>query len=219
MARRYPKRPVVAVGALVVKEGFLLLARRGKEPYVGKWSLPGGVVRTGEGLKEAVKRELKEECGVEVEIENASEVVERLVRDEEGRIQYHYVIIDYLATWRGGEVKASSDLLEARWVNVSDLHRYELTDGTLEVIERLLARVGKGSMVVSVNGKPREVEEGWSIAKLLETLQLNPLRVAVVLNQEIVKRQHYGATFLKEGDKVEIVTIMAGGGRDDRDQR
>lgn len=65
---------------------------------------------------------------------------------------------------------------------------------------------------MSVNGKPLEVEEGWSIARLLETLQLHPLRVAVVLNQEIVKRQHYETTLLKEGDKVEIVTIMAGGG-------
>lgn len=128
----------------MVKGGLILLARRGKEPDVGKWSFPGGVVRTGESLKEAVKRELKEECGVEVEVEDASEVVERLVRDEEGRIQYHYVIIDYLAPWRGGELMASSDLLEARWVNLGDLHRYELTDGTLEVIERLLARVGKG---------------------------------------------------------------------------
>lgn len=143
MARRYPERPVVAVGALVVKEGLILLARRGKEPDVGKWSLPGGVVRTGESLKEAVKRELKEECGVEVEVEDPPEVVERLVRDEEGRIQYHYVIIDYLAPCREGELKASSDLLEARWVNLGDLHRYELTDGTLEVIERLLARVGR----------------------------------------------------------------------------
>lgn len=143
MARRYPERPIVAVGALVVKGGLILLARRGKEPHYGQWSLPGGVVRTGEGLKEAVKRELKEECGVEVEVEDVAEVMEKLVRNEGGRIQYHYVIIDYLATWRGGELKASSDLLEARWVNRSDLHHYELTDGTLWVIERLLAR-GKG---------------------------------------------------------------------------
>lgn len=74
-------------------------------------------------------------------------------------------------------------------------------------------------MLISVNGKSWQVEEGWSIAELLEKLQLHPLRVAVVLNQEIVKREYYETTLLKEADKVEIVTIMAGGGSDDRDQR
>jgi len=140
MARRYPERPVVAVGALVVKEGFILLAKRGKEPNLGKWSLPGGAVKLGEGLKEAVKREIREECGLEVEVGEISEVVERLFLDEATNVQYHYVIIDYLAIWKEGELAPSSDALEARWVAPDELDQYDLTEGTLDVIGRLLAR-------------------------------------------------------------------------------
>lgn len=140
MARRYPERPVVAVGALVVKEGFILLAKRGKEPNLGRWSLPGGAVKLGEGLKEAVKREIREECGLEVEVGEISEVVERLFLDDATNVQYHYVIIDYLATWKGGELAPSSDALEARWVAPDELDQYDLTEGTLDVIGRLLAR-------------------------------------------------------------------------------
>lgn len=140
MKRRYPNQPVVAVGAVVVKVGRVLLARRGKAPGYGRWSLPGGAVMLGEGLKEAVVREVREECGLDIEVGDEAEVVERIVRDEKGGLQYHYVIIDYLASWKGGELNTSSDVLEARWVLPEDFPLYNLTDGTIEVIRRLLKK-------------------------------------------------------------------------------
>ena len=114
--RRYPERPFVAVGTIVVRDGCVLLARRGKEPSYGLWSLPGGAVDLGEGLKNAAARETREECGIEIEITDVLEVVERMVRDPDGRVQFHYVIVDYLARWTSGELVPSSEVLEARWV-------------------------------------------------------------------------------------------------------
>ena len=115
--RRYPERPFVAVGTIVVRDGCVLLARRGKEPSYGLWSLPGGAVDLGEGLKDAAARETREECGIEIELTDVLEVVERMVRDPDGRVQFHYVIVDYLARWTSGELAASPEVLEARWVS------------------------------------------------------------------------------------------------------
>jgi ADP-ribose pyrophosphatase YjhB (NUDIX family) len=145
--RRYPDRPIVAVGAIVVKDGRVLLARRGKEPGYGLWSVPGGAVNVGEGLKLATQREIREECGIEVELTDVIEVVERMVRDESGRIQYHYVIVDYLARWVNGELTLSSEVLEARWVPPGDFPQYQMTRGTAEVIHRMLD-AGKRAGVV-----------------------------------------------------------------------
>ena len=136
--RRYPDRPILAVGAIVIKDERVLLARRGKEPSYGLWSVPGGAVDVGEGLKLATQREVREECGIEVDLTDVIEVVERMVRDESGRIQYHYVIIDYLARWVSGELSASSEVLEARWVPPGDFSQYQMTVGTAEVIHRML---------------------------------------------------------------------------------
>lgn len=136
--RRYPERPFVAVGTIVVRDGCVLLARRGKEPSYGLWSLPGGAVDLGEGLKVAAARETREECGIEIEITDVLEVVERMVRDPDGRVQFHYVIVDYLARWTSGELVSSSEVLEARWVPPEDFPKYEMTRGTAEVVLRML---------------------------------------------------------------------------------
>jgi ADP-ribose pyrophosphatase YjhB (NUDIX family) len=136
--RRYPERPFVAVGTIVVRDGCVLLARRGKEPSYGLWSLPGGAVDLGEGLKVAAARETREECGIEIEITDVLEVVERMVRDPDGRVQFHYVIVDYLARWTSGELVSSSEVLEARWVPPEDFLKYEMTRGTAEVVLRML---------------------------------------------------------------------------------
>ena len=138
MKRRYPDRPIMAVGAIVVKDGRVLLARRGKEPSYGLWSVPGGAVDLGEGLRPATQREIREECGIEVDLTDVIEVVERMVRDDDGRIQYHYVIVDYLARWVSGELAPSSEALEARWVPPEDFPQYQMTAGTAEVIHRML---------------------------------------------------------------------------------
>jgi ADP-ribose pyrophosphatase YjhB (NUDIX family) len=147
MTRRYPDRPFVAVGTIVVRDGRVLLAQRGKEPSYGLWSLPGGAVDLGEPLKIAAARETREECGIEIEITDVLEVVERMVRDSEGRVQFHYVIVDYLARWQSGDLVSSPEVLEARWVAPEDFPRYDMTRGTAEVVLRMLA-TGKRAGVI-----------------------------------------------------------------------
>jgi 8-oxo-dGTP diphosphatase len=147
MKRTYPDRPFVAVGAIVVKDGRVLLARRGKEPSRGLWSVPGGAVRLGEELKAATKREVREELGIEVELTDVVEVLERVTRDAEGRIQYHYVIVDFLGRWTGGEPTTSAEALEVRWIAPEDFPQAEMTRGTADVIHRILA-AGKRAGVI-----------------------------------------------------------------------
>ena len=138
--REYPNHPVLAVGAVVVRDGKVLLVLRGREPGRGLWSLPGGIVHPGETLRAAVVRELREECGIEVAVAETAEVVERMIPDTEGRLQYHYVILDYQAQWLQGELAASEEVEDARWVDPGSLHQYHMTRGTADVIRRLLAR-------------------------------------------------------------------------------
>jgi ADP-ribose pyrophosphatase YjhB (NUDIX family) len=147
MPRTYPERPIVAVGAVVVRDGRVLLARRGKAPSYGLWSLPGGAVELGERVKEAVRREIGEECGIEIEVTDVHEVFERVVRDGDGRVQYHYVILDYLARWVSGDPCSSPEVLESQWVAPADFPRYEMTKGTAEVVLRLL-ETGKRAGVI-----------------------------------------------------------------------
>jgi len=142
--REYPDRPILAVGAVVVRDGKVLLTKRGREPGRGLWSLPGGAVHPGEELKAAVIRELREECGIEVAVEEVAEVVERMIPDADGRLQYHYVILDYRTRWLRGDLSLSEEVEEARWVDPADLHHYQMTRGTADVIRRLLAQREKG---------------------------------------------------------------------------
>jgi mutator protein MutT len=136
--RRYPRRPIVGVGAIVVQRDRVLLVERGREPLKGTWSLPGGVVEVGEHLKDAIRREVREETGIEVEPLRLVEVFERIMPDESGRTEYHYVLIDYLCSVTGGKLKAQSDARQARWVPRAELASYRITEGTLAVIEKAL---------------------------------------------------------------------------------
>ncbi|MFQ5847843.1 MAG: NUDIX hydrolase [Candidatus Methylomirabilales bacterium] len=138
MTREYPPRPVVAVGAIVVKAGKVLLVRRGTEPSRGRWSLPGGAVDLGEGLWEAVVREVREECGIDVTVKGVVEVLDRIHADRDGRIRYHYVIVDFLASWRRGRLKAASDISEAAWVDPDALEDLPLTEGLAAVVQKAL---------------------------------------------------------------------------------
>lgn len=144
MSRAYPSRPVVAVGAIVVKAGKVLLVRRGREPSRGLWSLPGGAVKTGEGLGEAVVREVKEECGIDVKVEDVVEVLDRIQTDRDGRVRYHYVIVDFLASWRRGRLKAASDISEALWVDPRAIGRLSVTEGLAQVVGKAL-RLKRGA--------------------------------------------------------------------------
>lgn len=134
--RRYPDQPIVSVGAVVIDGQRVVLVKRGQEPLKGRWSLPGGVVEAGEELQAALVREVREETSLEVQVGPVVEVLDRISRDETGRVEYHYVIIDYLCHAVGGSLTCASDADDARWVARRDLAGYELTTKVAEVIER-----------------------------------------------------------------------------------
>lgn len=115
MQREFPEAPLVGVGAVIVDQGRVLLIRRGSEPLKGNWSLPGGLLEVGESLEDGVRREVREETGLEVEVLELMELLNRVYRQGE-RVQYHYVIADYLCRLTGGELCAASDADAARWV-------------------------------------------------------------------------------------------------------
>lgn len=135
-SRRYPDLPILGVGALILRGDEILLVERAREPLKGYWSLPGGVVEVGEELEEAIRREVLEETGLEVLPESVVEIFERIMRDEDGRPEYHYVLIDYLCTNACGEVMAGDDVSRTAWVRREDLGSVRLTEGTLSVIEK-----------------------------------------------------------------------------------
>lgn len=127
MEREYPSYAMVGVGVLLRQDNRVLLAQRRYEPDIGLWTLPGGLVELGEGIREAAKREAKEETGLDIEIERLLGVVDKIIQDEEGRIRYHYALIDFLAYPVGGEFKiCSSELLAAQWISLDEIHRYPL---------------------------------------------------------------------------------------------
>jgi 8-oxo-dGTP diphosphatase len=136
--REYPERPVVGVGGVVICDGRALLVRRGKAPLLGEWSIPGGMLETGETILEGVRRELMEETGVEVRVGELIEVFERITRDAEGRAQFHYVVLDYFCEPVRGEARAGSDAAEIAWVAEADLGAYALTTAAQRVIRRAL---------------------------------------------------------------------------------
>jgi len=133
MKREYPDRPIVGVGGLVIHRNQVLLIRRGGEPLKGEWSIPGGLLELGEELAEGVRRELKEETGLDVEPFEVLTVFDRIFRDGT-RVQYHYVIVDYVCRRRGGRLTAGSDVVDARWVRREDLPQYHLTEKATAVV-------------------------------------------------------------------------------------
>jgi 8-oxo-dGTP diphosphatase len=134
--RRYPKRPLVGVGAIILKRDRILMAQRGKEPLKGWWSLPGGALEIGESLKDGVCREVSEETGLEILPLGVFEIFERIMRDAMGAPEYHYVLIDYLCRVTGGTLSAGDDVCRVEWVRRRDLAKLQITEGTLAVIER-----------------------------------------------------------------------------------
>jgi mutator protein MutT len=138
--RKYPDRPIVGVGAVVLDAGRVLLVRRAQEPLKGEWSLPGGAVEVGEALEDAVVRELREETGLDVEVGAVVEVLDRIRRDPDGRVEYHYVIIDYACTVRSGRLAAGSDAAAAHWADVADLERLGVSEKAISVIRKAVSR-------------------------------------------------------------------------------
>ena len=135
--RRYPERPVLGVGALIFDEQKrILLIERGGEPLKGWWSLPGGGLEVGETLKEGVVREVLEETGLRVEPLQILEVFERIMRDSNGRPEYHYVLIDYICRVTSGTLAPADDCADARWTARHELASLRVTEGTIAVIEK-----------------------------------------------------------------------------------
>jgi ADP-ribose pyrophosphatase YjhB (NUDIX family) len=134
--REYPDRPIVGVGAVVVDGDRVLLVRRGHEPLKGEWSLPGGGVEVGETLEAAIAREVLEETGLQVEVAALVDVIDRISRDDEGRVRYHYVLIDFVCRPVGGVLCCATDADDATWVAIADLPLYRLPEATLAMVRK-----------------------------------------------------------------------------------
>ena len=127
MKRLYPDQPVVGVGAVIVHEKKIALIKRGNEPSKGKWTIPGGLVELAESPETAVIRECKEETGLDSENPLLIDVVSNVDFDEQGKVKYHFVIIDYLVDVKGGQAAAASDAMELRWVPFDEVEGLDLT--------------------------------------------------------------------------------------------
>jgi 8-oxo-dGTP diphosphatase len=135
--RQYPPHPLLGVGALIFRRNRILLIRRGKPPLQGYWSLPGGLVETGERLEDAIIREVLEETGLTVRPKYLAEIFERIMRDKKGRTEYHYVLADYVCRIVRGAPRAADDASAVDWFKLEELERIQLTAGTLDVIRRV----------------------------------------------------------------------------------
>ena len=135
-SRQYPAQPLVGVGAVIVREGAVVLVKRRYEPLAGQWSLPGGRLELGETLEAGLAREMLEETGLDVQVGPVVDVFDRVLLDPERRVRYHYVLIDYLCRPIGGSLTHGSDVAAAAWVSPASLHEYRLTPKATTVIEK-----------------------------------------------------------------------------------
>jgi ADP-ribose pyrophosphatase YjhB (NUDIX family) len=142
MAREYPPNPVVGVGAVVVRDGKALLIKRGHEPRKGEWSLPGGLVELGEGLLDALRREVREETSLEIRVGPHLETFDRIHRDAEGRVRFHFVIVDYLCMAADGEAVAGTDADAVTWAGADELDQYQVNAHAAAVLRKGLAMLG-----------------------------------------------------------------------------
>lgn len=134
------------MGALIFDGDTVLLVERGREPLKGQWSLPGGVVEAGERLEEAIIREVFEETGLVVEATEIATVFQRIMPDAEGKLEYHYVLVDYYCRVTGGELKAGDDSSRVAWFMPDQLKTIPLTEGTLTVIRATHKPVGSWTL-------------------------------------------------------------------------
>jgi mutator protein MutT len=147
-SRAYPDRPFVGVGAVIVDGAArVLLVKRRFEPLAGQWSLPGGAVDVGETLEACVIREMAEETGLDVEVGRVIEVFDRIMHDAEGRVQYHYVLVDYVCRPAGGTLTAASDVADVAWVAEGALAEFRLTDKATAVITQGIALAAEAGWV------------------------------------------------------------------------
>jgi 8-oxo-dGTP diphosphatase len=145
MKREYPDNPLVGVGAIIIEAGRVLLVKRGHPPLMGDWSIPGGVLDLGETVREGAIREAREETGLVVVPDALLGVYDRLLRDPDGRVRYHYVLVDFLCRRVAGDLLAAGDADDVRWFTPDELGRLPLAEDTREVIRLGFERVAAGS--------------------------------------------------------------------------
>jgi 8-oxo-dGTP diphosphatase len=138
--RVYPERPIVGVGAIVLDGDRVLLVKRAHEPLKGEWSVPGGAVDVGETLEEAIHREVLEETCLDVEVGPIVDVLDRIRRDADGRVKFHYVLVDFLCRPLRGTLQCASDAEDAAWAERAQLGRYRVAETTIDVIDKAIAR-------------------------------------------------------------------------------
>ena len=143
--RSYPDRPIVGVGAVVLDGRRVLLVKRGHEPSKGEWSLPGGAVDVGETLEQALRREIREETCLEIDVGPIIDVLDRIRYDRDGHVEFHYVLVDFLCHPRGGTLHCGSDAEDAAWAEAGELDQYRVAAETVDVIRKGLERVPAGS--------------------------------------------------------------------------
>lgn len=146
MSRQYPKKPIVGVGAIILDRDQILLEKRKNSPGKGKWSVPGGLVDLGEIVEEAVIREVKEETGLDVYNPQLIDVVSYISFGEKDRVLYHYIIIDYFVTSKGGKPKAASDADEVKWVSFYEVEQYDLTESFRRFFQRNRQKLENASL-------------------------------------------------------------------------
>ena len=134
--REYPDRPFVGVGVIVFRNQKVLLVKRNKDPNKGHWSIPGGRQMLGETIAEAAQRELLEETGVKVDQLLLVDVVDAIIPDVEGKIKYHYTLVDYMGQWQSGESRPGDDAQEVKWVRLNELSSYSLLEKTMNIIQK-----------------------------------------------------------------------------------
>lgn len=142
MQREFPDAPLIGIGAIILEGDRVVLVKRAHPPLEGKWSIPGGVLEVGELVREAAVREAREETGLIVEPGELLGVFDRVLRSPDGRVQYHYVLIDFLCCPVGGELKAAGDAAEARWFGRDELAELNLAEDTQDVIRKGFEKAG-----------------------------------------------------------------------------
>jgi ADP-ribose pyrophosphatase YjhB (NUDIX family) len=142
MQREFPEVPLVGIGAVIIEDSRVLLVKRAHPPLQARWSIPGGVLEVGELVREAAIREAREETGFVVEPAELLGVYDRVLRDPEQRVQYHYVLIDFLCRRVGGELRAADDAAEVRWFTREELPPLNLAEDTQDVIRRGFEKSG-----------------------------------------------------------------------------
>ncbi|HEY95282.1 MAG TPA: NUDIX hydrolase [Dehalococcoidia bacterium] len=143
--REYPKRPIASVAACVFKDDKILLVKRGTQPSKGRWSVPGGAIELGESFEDTAKRELDEECGVEIETDDIIDVENFVIRDKDGTIQFHYIVTYLMARYVSGDIRPGDDEMDVCWVTREELMNLDMNPVTRDYMLKAFEKVNSVS--------------------------------------------------------------------------